>query len=128
MKATLEFLTGAKSWRNIQVTVNISRNGNNVAKYDGKIYVWKNQKEGEPVLSLVNSKWVKIGRITHGTVFIGSPYEMSYSEYLYSEEGMKESKQILDSLVNRARNLTLENPRVHWISVCKEVFKHDKIH
>ena len=62
-------------------------------------------KEGEQVLGLVNGKWVKVGRITHGTVFIGTPYEMSYSEYLYSDEGMKESKRMLDGLINRARDL-----------------------
>ena len=110
MKCTLEFLTGEKTWRNIQVSVNLSRNGNNVAKYDGKIYVWKNMKEGEQVLSLVNKKWVKAGRITHGTVFIGSSYEMSYSEYLYSDEGMKESKRMLDGLINRARDLNTGRP------------------
>lgn len=110
MKTTLEFLTGNKTWRNVQVQVSLSHNGNNVAKHDGKIYVWKNQKEGEQVLSLVNKRWVKVGRITHGSVFIGSPYEMSYSEYLYSEEGMKESKRILDSLTNRARNLNAGKP------------------
>jgi hypothetical protein len=105
LKCTLEFLTGDKTWRNVQVQISLSRNGNNVAKYDGKIYVWKNMKESEQVLSLVGKKWVKAGRITHGTVFIGSPYEMSYSEYLYSDEGMKESKRILDALTNRARDL-----------------------
>ena len=39
LKCTLEFLTGEKTWRNIQVTVSLSRNGNNVAKHGGKIYV-----------------------------------------------------------------------------------------
>lgn len=112
MKCTLEFLTGEKTWRNIQVPKTLSRNGNNVAKYDGKIYVWKNMKEGEQVLSLVNKKWVKAGRITHGTVFIGSPYELSYSEYLYSDEGMKESKRILDSLTHRARELNAGRPAI----------------
>jgi hypothetical protein len=47
MKCTLEFLTGEKTWRNVQVPVSLSRNGNNVAKYDGKIYVYKTMKEGE---------------------------------------------------------------------------------
>ncbi len=105
-------MTGEKTWRNVQVPVSLSRNGNNVAKYDGKIYVWKNMKEGEQVLSLVGKKWVKAGRITHGTVFIGSPYEMSYSEYLYSDEGMKESKRMLDGLINRARELNAGRPAV----------------
>ena len=110
MKCHLEFLTGDKTWRNIQVPKTLSRNGNNVAKYDGKIYVWKNMKESEQVLSLVNKKWVKAGRITHGTVFIGSPYEMSYSEYLCSDEGIKESKRMLDGLMNRARDLNAGRP------------------
>ena len=69
-------------------------------------------KEGEQVLSLVNKKWVKAGRITHGTVFIGSPYEMSYSEYLYSDEGMKESKLMLEGLINRARDLNAGRPSI----------------
>ena len=69
-------------------------------------------KEGEQVLSLVGKKWVKAGRITHGTVFIGSPYEMSYSEYLYSDEGMKESKRMLDALKNRARDLNAGRPAI----------------
>lgn len=112
MKCTLEFLTGEKTWRNIQVPAAFSRNGNNVAKHDGKIYIWKNMKEGEQVLSLVGKKWVKAGRITHGTVFIGSPYEMSYSEYLYSDEGMKESKRMLDGLMNRARDLNAGRPAI----------------
>jgi hypothetical protein len=55
---------------------------------------------------------VKAGRITHGTVFIGSPYEMSYSEYLYSDEGIKESKRMLDGLINRARDLNAGRPAV----------------
>jgi len=110
MKCTLEFLTGVKTWRTVQVQVGFSRNGNNVAKYDGKIYVWKNMREGETVLSLVGKKWVKAGRITYDTVFIGSDYEMSYSEYLYSDEGMKESKRMLDSLINRARDLNAGRP------------------
>jgi len=110
MKTTLEFLTDEKTWRNIRVEVSFSRNGNNVAKYGGKIYVWKNMREGEQVLSLVNKKWVKVGRVTHGTVFIGTAYEMSYSEYLYSPEGMKESKHMLEGLINRARNLNAGKP------------------
>jgi hypothetical protein len=57
-------------------------------------------------------KWVKAGRITHGTVFIGSPYEMSYSEYLYSDEGMKESKRMLNALTNRARDLNSGRPAI----------------
>ena len=112
MKCTLEFLTGDKTWRNIQVPKTLSHNGNNVAKYDGKIYVWKNMKEGETVLTLVGKKWVKAGRITHETVFIGSSYEMSYSEYLYSDEGMKESKRILDALTNHARELNAGKPAI----------------
>jgi hypothetical protein len=59
MKCTLEFLTGDKTWRNIQVAVSLSRNGNNVAKHDGKIYVWKNMKESEQVLSLVGKNGLK---------------------------------------------------------------------
>ena len=112
MKVTLEWLTGEKTWQTVRVNVSYSRNGNNVAKYDGKIYVWKNMKEGEQVLSLVNEKWVKVGRITHGTVFIGSAYEMSYSEYLYSDEGMKESQRMLNGLINRARDLNAGRPAI----------------
>ena len=70
MKVTLEFLTGEKTWQTVKVQVSFSRNINNVAKYDGKIYVWKNMKECETVLSLVGKKWVKAGRITHDIVLI----------------------------------------------------------
>jgi len=112
MKATLEFLTGVKTWQTVRVQVSYSRNGNNVAKYDGKIYVWKTMREGEKVLSLVDKKWVKVGRVTHGSVFIGSELEMSYSEYLYSPEGMAESKRMFEGLVNRARNLNAGIPAV----------------
>jgi hypothetical protein len=112
MKATLEFLTGVKTWQTVKVSVSYSRNGNNVAKHDGKIYVYKTMKEGEKVLSLVNGKWVTVGRVTHGSVFIGSELEMSYSEYLYSPEGMAESKRMLEGLVNRARNLNAGIPTV----------------
>lgn len=113
MKCTLEFPTGPKTWRSIQVPVSFSRNGNNVAKYDGKIYVWINMREGEPILSLSpDKKWVQVGRVTHGTVFIGSPFPvaMSYSEYLYSDTGMEESKRMLNSLTSRARDLNGGKP------------------
>lgn len=55
-------------------------------------------REGIEVLKLVGKTWVKVGRVTFGTVFIGKTNELSYSEYSRTPEAVEASRKFLQSL------------------------------
>jgi hypothetical protein len=54
-------------------------------------------REGEAVLKLVGKKWVKVGRVSFGTVFIGKTDELSYAEYSRTPEAVEASRRVLQS-------------------------------
>jgi hypothetical protein len=96
-KVTFEAINGDKTWRTIRVTVYTSRNGNMTAEYNGERYVWKDMRHGEKVSKLdkATKKWVQVGRVTHGTVFLGKEGELSYEEYQRTPEALEASRQFL---------------------------------
>ena len=98
MKVTFEIPNGTKQWRTFQVTAYSTRNGNLKTTHNNEIYVWKDMRHGEAVLKLVKkpaSHWVKVGRVTHGTVFIGADNELSYNEYMQTPEALEASRELM---------------------------------
>jgi hypothetical protein len=100
MKCTFEIPNGHNQWRTFQVSVYQTKNGNLKAEHNNEIYIWKEMRHGVEVLKLVKtpaSHWVKVGRVTHGTVFLGSESDLSYDEYRQTPEAQAASKKLLES-------------------------------
>ena len=101
MKVNVEWQDG-QVWRSVLVVVAVSRNNNYTFKHDGKVYVFKNQKEGEQVLVLEGAKWVNAGRVTRNYIFLGEG--TSSDEYYQTPEGIKQAREALQSfLADRRR-------------------------
>ncbi len=78
---------GAGYYRETRVDVGFSRRGNHYCQFQGQVFVWKEQKIGEPVLSKVDGKWQAVGRVSIGGLFIGPPEVQSYAEWCRTPEG-----------------------------------------
>jgi len=77
-KITIEWKNRAV-WKQVQADLLHTRNGNCAAKHDGGILVFPSLKEGSEVVSPVDGKWRKVGRVTRtGIIFLGEG--LSYSE------------------------------------------------
>jgi hypothetical protein len=92
LKTKIEWKDGAV-WRSVSVNVAMSRKGNWFFKHDGKVYVFKEKRQGEQVLVLENGKWVKAGRITRGDIFLGQG--LSYGEFCLTPEGLRSGQEAL---------------------------------
>lgn len=78
MKAKLEYRDG-EVWRQASVEVSYSRNNNYCFKHNGQIFVYPLLKEGtEVVTKTAEGKWIRAGRITKGSIFLGDG--LSFSE------------------------------------------------
>lgn len=97
MKVKVERQGDGQTWRSVTVDVHVSLKGNFTFKHDGRVYVFRQKKEGEEVRVLENGKWLKAGRIAHGDVFLGPG--ISYDEYVATPEGMKNVKAALESFL-----------------------------
>ncbi len=100
MKVKVEW-RDAEVWRSLSVDVKTSRRGNFTFKHAGRVYVFRQKRDGEEVLALENGKWVKTGRITRGDIFLGPG--ISYDEYVSTPEGMKNVKAALESFLSDRR-------------------------
>lgn len=89
MRIKIEWQEG-QVWRSVMVQVAVSRNGNYTFKRDGKVYVFKEKREGEQVLALDCGKWVKTGRMTRSGIFLGEG--ISSDEYYRTPEGIKDAR------------------------------------
>jgi len=78
MKVTLQWKDG-DVWREVKCELRYSRNGNMFVKHDGKVYVFPNLKEDNDVVTKIDGKWEKAGRVTSGVIFLGEGE--SYREY-----------------------------------------------
>ena len=92
-ETTIEFPDGPGKWLQYKTKYMLSKRGNFYAKLvrenseKEEIYVWKDFRDGQPVYTLKNGKWVEAGRIVGYTVFIGSKDQLSYEEWLETPEG-----------------------------------------
>jgi hypothetical protein len=102
---TLEWPEGPEKWRQTRVAVGVSRHSNYYVKHDGKIFVFKDLKEGSKVLGLTDGKWQVVGRITYGTIFIGGPSEQSYEEWCRSPEGRAKLEADIQNFHNFRKEL-----------------------
>jgi hypothetical protein len=85
MKVKIEWQKDAETWQRYTVKVGASRAGNNYCNLNGRVLVWKQFREGEPVLEKVDGKWKQVGRVTWGDIFLGEG--QSYSEWANTPEG-----------------------------------------
>jgi len=76
-KITIEWKDGV-AWKQSSVEIKCTRNNNLMCEHDGQILVFPSLKDGAEVVGLENGKWVKVGRITRGLIFLGQG--LSYSE------------------------------------------------
>ena len=78
MKKMIEWKDG-DVWRQVTVEVSYSRNNNYWFKHNGLLYVFPLLKEGiEIIMKNAEGKWLKAGRITRGSIFLGEG--LSFSE------------------------------------------------
>jgi hypothetical protein len=84
-------------WRAVMVQLSFSSHGNWTFKHDGRVYVFKEKRQGEEVLVLESGKWVKAGRVTRNCVFLGPG--ISSDEFYQTPEGMKSAKAAFDSFL-----------------------------
>jgi len=82
-------------WHSVMAEVAVSRNGNYTFKHDGKVYVFKEKREGEQILVLDCGRWVKVDRVTRSGIFVGEG--ISSDEYYRSPEGIKAAQETLQS-------------------------------
>ena len=88
-KIQVEWKKGDK-WIYAKVALNYSKRGNYFVKHNGKVFVFKNLRNGTPVLTKTNNGWKIVGRIVDGVVFIGSKDELSFEEYIRTPEGERQ--------------------------------------
>jgi len=78
MKVTVEWKDGNVS-RQVRTELLHTRGNNSAVKHDGTIYVFQTLKEGAEVVSPVNGKWSKVGRVAgNNVVFLGEG--LAYAE------------------------------------------------
>jgi hypothetical protein len=95
-------------WQSVMAKVTVSRKGNFTVKHDGKVYVFNEKREGAPVLVLNSGEWVKAGRVTRGSIFLGPG--ISSSEHYSSPEGIRSAQEALNSFL-AARQVREERSR-----------------
>jgi hypothetical protein len=101
MRIKVEWQEG-QAWRSVLISVAVSRHGNFTFKHDGKVYVFKDKREGEPVLVLQAGHWVKAGRVARACIFLGPG--MPSDEYYRTPGALESARVALQSfLVNRER-------------------------
>jgi hypothetical protein len=66
-------------WREEKVSLSYTRNDNFSFRHAGKTYVFKDLKDGTPIMQVQERKWVKVGRVAHGILFLGEG--QTYQEY-----------------------------------------------
>lgn len=93
---------GAGKFRETRCEVGYSRRGNHYCKHENQVYVWHEQRVGEPVLSKVDGKgkWTIVGRVTGSGLFIGPSTELSYFEWSRTAEGRAKLEQDFQLLRN----------------------------
>jgi len=101
MRIKVEWQEG-QIWRSVTVDAAVSRNSNYTFKHEGRVYVFKDKREGEPVLVLQNGHWEKAGRVARACIFLGPG--MPSDEYYQTFEGLESARVALQSfLVSRER-------------------------
>jgi hypothetical protein len=93
MRINVERQKDAETWQSYTVKVGASRAGNNYCNLNGRVFVWKQFREGEPVLEKVDGHWKKVGRITWGDIFLGEG--MSHYEYTQIPKGRERALENL---------------------------------
>lgn len=96
MKVKVEWQDG-QVWRSVLTNLTVSRRGNFTFRHDGKVYVFKEKREGSEVMVQAMNGWQKAGRVTRGTVFLG--LGISSEEYYRTPKGMKEAKEALQNFL-----------------------------
>jgi len=76
-KILIEWRDG-NAWKQAHSEIKCTRNSNLSCEHNGQILVFPSLKEGAEVVGLENGKWVKVGRVTRGLIFLGQG--LSYSE------------------------------------------------
>jgi hypothetical protein len=77
MKVKIEWKDGS-IFHQADAELKHTRNNNGMCMHNGQVLVFPNLKEGAEVVSPVNGKWAKVGRVTRGMIFLGPG--LSYSE------------------------------------------------
>jgi hypothetical protein len=108
LKIKVEWQEG-QVWRTVLVGPAFSRNGNWTFKLDGKVFVFKEKRQGETVLMLDSGRWVRAGRVSRSSIFLGEG--ISSDEYYQTPEGMKDAEKALRSLLTRGPQLYQEHAR-----------------
>lgn len=102
-KIRIEWPEGPGRCRETRAEVGYSRLGNHYINFQGQVYVWKEQKIGEPVLSKVNGKWQVVGRVAHQGLFIGGQEQQTFDEWSRTLEGKaqleKDLRQMRESFL-----------------------------
>jgi len=99
VRIRLEWLQG-DAWYSAMA---VSRNSNHTFKHEGKVYVFKEKREGEQVLVLDSGKWVNAGSVTRNGIFLGSG--QSSGEYYQTPEGLRSARESLQSFLASRRAL-----------------------
>lgn len=97
---TVEWAEAPNLWRRQTVEYAPTyRQDNYKFTFNGALHIFQNFKEATSVLRLVSKKWVKVGRISVGCVFLGDG--VSYAEFCRTPEGVKAAEELMKSLRNR---------------------------
>jgi hypothetical protein len=94
MKKKIEWQDG-QVWRSVIVDLGLSRHGNWTFKHSGKVYVFKEKREGEQVLVLEDGQWVKAARVARDCIFLGPG--MSSREYYATLEGRRSVQELFNN-------------------------------
>jgi hypothetical protein len=106
LKVKMEWKEG-QVWRSVLVRLACSRNGNWTFKHDGMVFVFKEKRQGEEVLMLDSGRWVRAGRVSRSSIFLGEG--ISSDEYYQTPEGMKDAEKALRSLLTKGLQLHQEH-------------------
>jgi hypothetical protein len=94
VKVKLEWQDG-QVWHSAMAEVAVSRNGNFTFRHQNRRYVFREKKEGDLVLILLNGQWVKAGRVTRNGIFLGEG--ISSDEFYRTPQGLKAAQEALQS-------------------------------
>lgn len=97
---TVEWAEAPNLWRRqtVEYTPTIHQD-NFKFMFNDTLHIFQNFKEGTPILKLDDKKWVKVGRISVGCVFLGKG--ISYAEFCRTPEGVKVAEELMRSLRNK---------------------------
>jgi hypothetical protein len=76
-------------WREVRVDVKPTRNKRCMFRLNGRVYVFDELRMGCEVVTIIDSKWTRFGRVARGCIFLGEG--RTYGETM-EEQALKEGK------------------------------------